>query len=182
MLEIFGTNVSASGNHLVRRNRVFGPVGKFTVECRHRDNDTVLVVRNWKIRIIGNESESDSDVPLDSNNSEWTSCEESIEIPPMIKFIAGKKFTGPQVSTNVEQPLNFLKIFSADELINQITIERNNCAAKMEGGGQTLSSHSIWHNVTKEEFLPNHFVYWTIRGETRSRESTSTEVVNSRYD
>lgn len=35
----------------------------------------ILGVRNRKIRIIDSESESDSDAPQDSNNSEWI-CEE----------------------------------------------------------------------------------------------------------
>ena len=50
------------------------------------DSDRVLGVRNWKIRIIGSESKSDSNASQDSNNSKWTSCEKSSEIPPRIKF------------------------------------------------------------------------------------------------
>ena len=61
------------------------------------DSDIVLSVRNWKIRTIDSESESDSNAPQDSNNSEWTSCEKSSEIPPRIKFIVAEKSAGLQI-------------------------------------------------------------------------------------
>ena len=71
-----------------------------------------------------------------------------------IKFIASEKPTGLQVSSNIEQSVDFLKIFFTNELINQIITETNNYAAK-KLEWRTLSSHSIWqtwHNDAKEEF------------------------------
>ncbi|KAK1137330.1 hypothetical protein K0M31_001842 [Melipona bicolor] len=65
------------------------------ISNRENDSDIVLDVRNQKIRIIDSESESDGDAPQDSNNLEWTPCEESSEILSRIKFIANEKPAGP---------------------------------------------------------------------------------------
>lgn len=45
------------------------------------DSDTVLYIRNRKIKIekIDSESKSNIDTPQNSNNEEWTSCDESGE-------------------------------------------------------------------------------------------------------
>ena len=81
-------------------------------ESNDEYSDTVLDVRNRKIIIIDGDSESDSDALQDSNNLEWIICEESSEIPLRIKFIDSQKPAEPQVSSNVEQPMDFfLDIF-----------------------------------------------------------------------
>lgn len=57
-------------------------------ESSDGDSDTVLGVRNRKIRIV--DSESDSDIPQDFNNAEWIPC----EILSRIKFVTREKPAG----------------------------------------------------------------------------------------
>lgn len=80
------------------------------------------------------ESESDSDAPQTSDKSEWTASHESKEIPPRIKFIPDERSAGPQVSSEVREPLNFFYMFFTEELVDRIIIDTNNYAAKkLEG-------------------------------------------------
>ncbi|XP_015187591.1 PREDICTED: piggyBac transposable element-derived protein 4-like [Polistes dominula] len=125
-------------------------------ECESSDEDdeVVLDVRNRRIRMTDSDSESDSDAPQPSDQSEWTPCDESMEIPPRIKFIPGERPAGPRVSSNVVEPLDFFKLFFTDKLVDQIVADTNRYASrKLEE--MVLSSRSIWrtwYNVTKAEF------------------------------
>ncbi|KAI4493162.1 hypothetical protein M0802_009579 [Mischocyttarus mexicanus] len=62
-------------------------------------SDKVRGVRRRKIKIIGNESDSDSDTAEDpqSDSFEWISCTKSEEIPSRISFIAGNGPAGPHI-------------------------------------------------------------------------------------
>lgn len=70
-----------------------------------------------------------------------------------IKFIAREK-PAEATSSNIEQPLDFLKIFFIDELIKQIIIETNNyyCITK-KLKRRKLSFQFGKHNIIKEEFF-----------------------------
>lgn len=59
-------------------------------ECESSDenDDVVLGVRNRKIRIIDSDSDSDSDASQ-PDQSEWSRCDESMEIPSRINFVSG---------------------------------------------------------------------------------------------
>ncbi|CAK9804154.1 PiggyBac transposable element-derived protein 4 [Anthophora plagiata] len=124
-------------------------------ECESSDesDDVVLGVRNRKIRVIDSDSDSDSDASQ-PDQSEWTPCDESTEIPPRINFVSGERPAGPRVSANVIEPLDFLKLFFTEELADQVVSDTNRYASrKLEE--MVLSSRSIWHtwrNITKEEF------------------------------
>lgn len=123
-------------------------------ESSEEDSDEVRGVRRRKIRVIESECESDSDSAEETEMSEWITCTESEEIPRRIPFVPGERSAGPQVSSDIKEPLDFFKLFFTDQLINEIVYETNNYATrKLEG--KTLSSYSIWrtwHDVTIEEF------------------------------
>ena len=138
----------------VQSERVQKEISEIESEKSDEDDDIVVGVKTRKIRVIDSESESDSDAPQTSDKSEWTACDESREIPPRLKFTPGERSAGPQVSSNVKEPLHFFKIFFTDELVDQIITDTNNYAAK-KLEGRALSSRSLWqswYNVTKEEF------------------------------
>lgn len=82
-------------------------------ECESSDesDDVVLGVRNRKIRVIDSDSDSDSDASQ-PDQSEWTPCDESAEIPPRINFVSGERPAGPRVSTNVIEPLDAISATS----------------------------------------------------------------------
>lgn len=135
-------------------HRIDKEISGIESERSDEDDDMVVGVRRRKIRVIDSESESDSDAPQTSDKSEWTVCDESREIPSRIKFIPGARSAGPQVSSNVKEPLHFFKMFFTDELVDQVIIDTNNYPAK-KLEGRALSSRSLWqtwYNVTKEEF------------------------------
>ncbi|XP_058792504.1 piggyBac transposable element-derived protein 4-like [Phymastichus coffea] len=119
------------------------------------DSDEVRGVIRRKIRVIDSECDSDTYTTEDSqsDSSEWITCTESEETPARIPFIAGDTTAGPHAPSDKEEPLDFLKLFVTNELVNEIVIETNNYAAK-KLDGKTLSPYSIWRNwrnVTIEE-------------------------------
>lgn len=134
--------------------RIYKEINVMESDQSDEDDDVVVGVRTRKIRVIDSESESDSDAPQTSDKSEWTACDESTEVPPRIKFIPGERSAGPQLPSDVREPLHFFKMFFTEELIDRIIIDTNNYAAK-KLEGKALSSRSLWQtwsNVTKEEF------------------------------
>ena len=139
----------------VEIQRIHKKISRIESERSNEDDDIVVDVKTRKIRVIvDSKSESDSNAPQTSDKSEWTACDESREIPPRIKFIPGERSAGPQISSNVKEPLYFFKMFFTDELVDQIIIDTNNYATK-KLEGRALSSLSLWqtwYNVTKEEF------------------------------
>ncbi|KAK2577922.1 hypothetical protein KPH14_011867 [Odynerus spinipes] len=108
------------------------------------DRDEVSGARRRKIRVIDSECDSDTDTAENSqaDSSEWISCTESEEIPSRIPFIAGDTTAGPHVPPDKKEPLDFLKLFVTNELVNEIVIETNNYATK-KLEGNTLSPYSI---------------------------------------
>lgn len=125
------------------------------VKAVMKNDDVVMGVRTRKVRVIDSESEDDSDASHTFDQSEWTLCDESTEIPLRINFIPGGRPAGPQVPSSVVEPLDFCKLFFTDELVDQAVADVNRYAArKLEE--TALSSRSIWHtwyNVTNAEFL-----------------------------
>ncbi|CAL7939067.1 unnamed protein product [Xylocopa violacea] len=125
-----------------------------TNESSDQDSDDATGARSRKIRIVDNESETDSETAEDANSSQWVPCGESEELPPRVQFVCGKKSTGPQITSNIKEPADFFKLFFTDRLVKEIVSETNNYATK-KLEGKTLSSNSIWRSwrdVTDEEF------------------------------
>lgn len=94
-------------------------------------------------------------MPHTFDQSEWTLCDESTEIPRRLNFIPGERPAELQISSSVVEPLDFVKLFFTDELVDQVVADTNRCAvSKLEE--TALSSRSIWrtwYNVTNAEFL-----------------------------
>ena len=80
-------------------------------------------------------------------------CREYEEVPPSIQFISGEKPTGPLISSNIKEPVDFFKLFFTDELVQKIICGTNNYAKKLKG--KMLSPNSIWRSwrdVDNEDF------------------------------
>ncbi|XP_031368527.1 uncharacterized protein LOC116186181 [Apis dorsata] len=86
----------------------------------HRDE-----IRRRKIRIIDSECES-------NNSSEDITEDRKFQMDNMHRiekyneeFVPDEKFVGPQVSSNINELLDFLKLFFTNKLINEIMCEIN---------------------------------------------------------
>lgn len=99
-----------------------------------------------------------------------------------INFSTGNKIPGPQVF-NIEEPLQFFKLYFTEELVDEIVSETISYA-KNKLKNKTLSKDSIWHtwrDTNKDEFwafigvilnmgtvvLPNVQDYWSTSANTK---------------
>ncbi|XP_070169538.1 uncharacterized protein [Polyergus mexicanus] len=80
----------------------------------------IILPKRRRMRIIESESE-DSLEDLD----EWRDVTEELD---RIHFSVSPKVIGPQVPTNIVQPIQYFKLFFTNELVNEIIKETNNYA------------------------------------------------------
>ena len=85
-----------------------------TNESSGEDSDKVKGVRGRKIRIIDSENETESDTAEGANSSEWVLCREYDEVPQRAQFISGEHPTGPHITSNIKEPVDFFKLFFTD--------------------------------------------------------------------
>ena len=92
------------------------------------------------------------------------------------------KIPGPHIF-NINEPIQFFKLYFKDDLVDKIVVETNNYAKnKLEN--KTLSKNSLWHSwcgTNREEFwafirvilnmgtmyLPNMQDYWSNNSNTK---------------
>lgn len=77
----------------------------------------------------------------------------SEEIPSTIPFFIGNRIVGPQIGTNIEDPLEIFKLFFTDESIENI-VRQTNLYANLKINGKELPEYSTcnnWENVTSDE-------------------------------
>lgn len=119
------------------------------------DSDTsssgseIVLPKRRRMRIIESESE-DSLEDVDK----WRDVTEELVIPERIHFSVSPKVIGPQVPSNIVQPIQYFKLFFMDELVNEIIKETNNYAENVLNL-KDISSNSIWQtwrDVEKDEF------------------------------
>ena len=81
-----------------------------TNESSGEDSDEVKGVRRRKIRIIDSESET----AKGASSSEWVLCRKYDEVPQRAQFISGEYPTGPHITSNIKEPVDFFKLFFTD--------------------------------------------------------------------
>ncbi|XP_014481483.1 PREDICTED: piggyBac transposable element-derived protein 4-like, partial [Dinoponera quadriceps] len=138
----------------------------------------IILPKRRRMRIIESETE-DSLQYLD----EWRDVTEKLDMPDRIPFSILPQVIGPQVPTNIVQPIQYFKLFLTDELVNEILKETNNYAKNVLKL-KKISSNSIWQtwrDVEKDEFwafigvivnmgtihLANMQEYWTVKENSR---------------
>lgn len=138
----------------------------------------IILPKRRRMRIIESESE-DSLEDLD----EWRDVTEELDIPDRIHFSVSPKVIGPQVPTNIVQPIQYFKLFFTNELVNEIIKETNNYAENVLKNKE-ISSNSIWQTwrvVEEDEFwafigvivnmgtipLTNMQEYWSVKDNSR---------------
>ncbi|XP_066596608.1 piggyBac transposable element-derived protein 4-like [Prorops nasuta] len=122
--------------------------------------------------------ESESEESLEDLD-EWRDVTEEIDMPDRIPFNVSPKVIGPQIPTNIVQPIQYFKLFFTNELVNEIIKETNNYAENVLRYKE-ISSNSIWQTwraVEEDEFwafigviinmgmipLANMQEYWSVK-------------------
>ena len=75
-------------------------------------------------------------------------------MPKRVNFSIGPKVTGPQIPSNIFEPIQFFKLFFSEQLVNGI-IKETNSYAKSLLKSKNISKDSIWQtwrDVNKDEF------------------------------
>ena len=138
----------------------------------------IILLKRRRMRVIESESE-DSPEDLD----EWRDVTEELDIPDRIHFSVSPKVIGPQVPTDIVQPIQYFKLFFTNELVNEIIKETNNYAENVLKNKE-ISSNSIWETwraVEEDEFwafigiiinmgtipLTNMQEYWSVKENSR---------------
>ncbi|KAK2578322.1 hypothetical protein KPH14_012623 [Odynerus spinipes] len=111
-------------------------------------SEIILPQRRRKIVIESESEESLEDL------DEWRDVTEELDIPDRIHFSVSPKVIGPQIPTNIVQPIQYLKLFFTNELVNEIIKETNNYAENVLKNKE-ICSNSIWQTwraVEEDEF------------------------------
>ncbi|CAK9833801.1 hypothetical protein ANTRET_LOCUS10430 [Anthophora retusa] len=124
------------------------------------DSDIIQPTRQRRNRIDSNSDENNAEenTPVNDNissNEQWENVTESDVLPATINFDVHHQTTGPQIPSNIKEPIDYFTLYFTSELVDNMIKETNNYAVG-EVRNKQLSRKSIWHkwhNVTKEEFL-----------------------------
>ena len=145
------------------------------------DDSDIIVDPSRKARPT--ESDTDDNASTSSEEDDWASITENEYVPLRVNFSIGPKVTGPQISSNIVEPIQFFKLFFSDQLVDEIIKETNN-HAKSVLESKNIAKGSIWqtwHDVNKDEFwafiglilnmgtmpVPNMQEYWSTKDTSR---------------
>ncbi|XP_024220714.1 piggyBac transposable element-derived protein 4-like [Bombus impatiens] len=126
-------------------------------ESRYSDTESDsdssdIINRSRKARPI--ESDTDDTASPTTEEDDWISITEDGYRPTRINYSIGPKSTGPQISSNIFEPIQFFKLFFTKPLVDEIIKETNNYA-KSVLNSKNLTKDSIWqtwHDVNEDEF------------------------------
>ncbi|XP_014614920.1 PREDICTED: piggyBac transposable element-derived protein 4-like [Polistes canadensis] len=131
---------------------------RLTVEDNDsNDSDIVQPKRRRRVRIDSDcdTKEKTSQHDNVSSSEEWEDVTESGIPPATINFDLHDEIAGPQLLSNVKEPIDYFTLYFTEELADSIIKETNNYANE-EIRKKQLSRKSTWHkwyDITKEEFF-----------------------------
>lgn len=116
------------------------------------DSSDIIINRNRKARPI--ESDTNDTAISTTEEDDWISITEDGYRSTRVNYSIGTKSTGPQISSNIFEPIQFFKLFFTKPLVDEIIKETNNYA-KSVLNSKNLTKDSIWqtwHDVNEDEF------------------------------